>query len=102
MDGQTDGWQCRWKNDRCPAIEVMLHLVFTLFLGSMYPIFMNRRQTGLKRTESKYENYLLSPEGSEESLIPLFKLVTTFAHKKGTAHKSHLSMCSSATTQKTS
>lgn len=58
---------------------------------------MNKRQTDLKRTEdvfsvSKYENYLLSTEDSGESLRPLLKLVTTFAHKKGTAHKSHLSV----------
>lgn len=49
---------------------------------------MNKRQTGPKRTKdvfsvSKYENYLLGTEGIEESLIPLFKLTTIFAHKKG-------------------
>lgn len=58
---------------------------------------MNKRQTDLKRTDdifsvSKYENYLLRTEDSGEPLRPLLKLVTTFAHKKGIAHKSHLSV----------
>lgn len=58
---------------------------------------MNKRQTDLKRTEDvlsvlKHENYLLSTEDSGESLRPLLKLVTTFAHTKGRAHKSHLSV----------
>lgn len=78
---------------------------------------MNKRKTGLKTTKdvfsvSKHENYLLSAEGSGESLSPLFKLVTTFIHRKGKVHKSHLRVpkdsplascySSSGTIQKTS
>ena len=73
-------------------IEVISSLVFTLFLGSVQSTkFVHKSHTGPKKTKdvskdvfsaSKYENYLFSTEGIEESLIHLFKLSTTFAPKK--------------------
>lgn len=68
---------------------------------------MNKKKTVLKRTEDVFS---VSKYG--ESLGSLFKLVTTFAQKKGKVHKAHLSVpqdsllasyyISSGTIQKTS